>query len=40
MKQALVESAHRVPDANVFEQGMGKINLLGLTILRLSSSFF
>jgi membrane-bound transcription factor site-1 protease len=28
MKQALIESAELVPGANVFEQGMGKLNLL------------
>ncbi|KAL6064719.1 Membrane-bound transcription factor site-1 protease [Balamuthia mandrillaris] len=28
MKQVLVETAERLPDANIFEQGMGKLNLL------------
>ncbi|KJE95552.1 membrane-bound transcription factor protease [Capsaspora owczarzaki ATCC 30864] len=29
MKQALIESANVVPDANIFEQGYGSLNLLG-----------
>jgi membrane-bound transcription factor site-1 protease len=29
MKQVLVESAERIGEANVFEQGAGKLNLLG-----------
>lgn len=29
MKQALVEAAARTADANMFEQGQGKLNLLG-----------
>ncbi len=29
MKQVLIESAERLPDANIFEQGAGKLNVLG-----------
>lgn len=29
MKQALVESATRLVGPNIFEQGMGKLNLIG-----------
>eukprot|EP01132_Coremiostelium_polycephalum_P005432 gene5432-6776_t len=29
MKQVLIESAEKIPGANIFEQGYGKLNLLG-----------
>jgi hypothetical protein len=38
LQKVLIESAERLPGANIFEQGFGKLNLIGAYLLFLPTS--